>query len=282
MPPWLRRSSPSRRPRSRKPTCRKDKPDRNRRSRSGGDARTSRKSRRKTIRRSPRCRRRRRPSSVAAEATATPSSESIPEGPRSVAPAIGTGESARRVRATWQKELVAHLDKHKRYPAERAAEVRRDPGSLHARPAGPRAVDRDREGLGRYRLRRGRAGDGASAPIRCRVPPPLIADEGLSFTLAGDLPRQGQELKGPVGGLAQPNPPPRQAGGRSRSKSNVRSSHRNCTQPGEACSSGKSVSVLGVQSLSRSSKIQRKTSRTETNFASRFNVIWVVQIASEK
>src|SRR5213078_5342927 len=58
--------------------------------------------------------------SVAAEATATPSSDAIPEGPRSIAPAIGTGESARRVRATWQKELIAHLDKHKRYPAERS------------------------------------------------------------------------------------------------------------------------------------------------------------------
>jgi len=57
--------------------------------------------------------------SVAAEATATPTSEAIPEGPRSVAPASGTGESARRMRATWTKELIAHLDKHKRYPAER-------------------------------------------------------------------------------------------------------------------------------------------------------------------
>src|SRR5207302_2585027 len=58
--------------------------------------------------------------SVAAEATATPSSEAIEKGPRSVAPAQGTGESARRMRATWQKELIAHLDKHKRYPAERS------------------------------------------------------------------------------------------------------------------------------------------------------------------
>src|ERR1700712_1246985 len=57
--------------------------------------------------------------SVAAEATATPSNEAIPEGPRSVAPALGMGESAQRIRATWTKELVAHLDKHKRYPAER-------------------------------------------------------------------------------------------------------------------------------------------------------------------
>jgi len=58
--------------------------------------------------------------SVAAEATATPSSEALQQGPSSVAPAQGTGESARRMRATWQKELIAHLDKHKRYPASRS------------------------------------------------------------------------------------------------------------------------------------------------------------------
>src|SRR3954447_8712278 len=57
--------------------------------------------------------------SIAAEATATPSSEAIREGPRAVAPSLGTGESARRMRATWTKELIAHLDKHKRYPAQR-------------------------------------------------------------------------------------------------------------------------------------------------------------------
>ena len=131
--------------------------------------------------------------SVAAEATATPSSEAIPEGPRSVAPVIGTGESARRARATWQKELVAHLDKHKRYPKERAAKIRRDPDSLHARPHGPRALDRYRKRLGRYGLRRGRAGDGAAlrsgagaAAVDRRRRPDLH--------LAGDLPRQDQEL----------------------------------------------------------------------------------------
>src|SRR5204862_213667 len=39
--------------------------------------------------------------SVAAEASATPSSENIPKGMRSVTPAQGTGESAQRLRATW-------------------------------------------------------------------------------------------------------------------------------------------------------------------------------------
>ena len=119
--------------------------------------------------------------SVAAEATATPSSEAIPEGPRSIAPAIGTGETARRVRATWQKELVAHLDKHKRYPSERR---RRLPKSTFAfaRPARPRALDRDREKLGRTAF-----DEAALAMVRrsdpVPQPPPLVADEGLSFTL---------------------------------------------------------------------------------------------------
>lgn len=120
--------------------------------------------------------------SVAAEATATPSSEAIPEGPRSVAPAIGTGESARRARATWQKELVAHLDKHKRYPAERSQKS----AEIHIRFT----LDR----LGHVlstNIEKG-SGDAAfdeaalamlrrSDPVP--APPPLIADEGLSFTL---------------------------------------------------------------------------------------------------
>src|SRR3954463_13914895 len=57
--------------------------------------------------------------SVASEATAAPSSEAMPEAKRSVAPAPGTGEGARRQRVTWTRQLVAHLDRHKRYPAER-------------------------------------------------------------------------------------------------------------------------------------------------------------------
>lgn len=53
-----------------------------------------------------------------AEATAAPSSDDIPQGKRSVAPAKGIGE--RRARLTWQKELVAHLD---RQPANRALDL---------------------------------------------------------------------------------------------------------------------------------------------------------------
>ena len=120
--------------------------------------------------------------SVAAEATATPSSEAIPEGPRSIAPAIGTGETARRVRVTWQKELSAHLDKHKKYPSERSQKA----AEISVR------FTLDRLGHVLSTSVEKSSGDAAfdeaalamvrrSDPVP--APPPLIADEGLSFTV---------------------------------------------------------------------------------------------------
>ena len=120
--------------------------------------------------------------SVASEATATPSSDAIPEGQRSVAPAIGTGETARRVRATWQKELIAHLDKHKRYPADRSqksAEIQvrftlDRTGRVIATSIEKSSGDTSFDEAALAMVRR-------SDPVP--APPPLIADEGLSFTL---------------------------------------------------------------------------------------------------
>jgi periplasmic protein TonB len=120
--------------------------------------------------------------SVAAEATATPSSEAIQQGPRSVAPAQGTGESAQRMRATWQKELIAHLDKHKRYPASRSQKS--------AEIVIGFALDRMGHVLSTSIVKG--SGDAAfdeaalamvrkSDPVP--QPPPVVADEGLSFTL---------------------------------------------------------------------------------------------------
>ena len=120
--------------------------------------------------------------SVAAEAAATPSSENIPEGKRSVAPAQGTGESARRIRASWQKELIAHLDKHKRYPAERSLKSAEILVSF--------ALDRMGHVLSTSIVKG--SGDAAfdqaalamvrkSDPVP--PPPPAVADEGLNFTL---------------------------------------------------------------------------------------------------
>jgi protein TonB len=119
---------------------------------------------------------------VAAEATATPSSEAIPVGPRSVAPAIGTGESARRVRATWTKELIAHLDKHKRYPAERQQKTAEIVVSFVLDRTGHVLSTSIAKGSG------DRAFDEAALAMVRRSdpvpqPPPLVADEGLNFTL---------------------------------------------------------------------------------------------------
>jgi TonB family protein len=120
--------------------------------------------------------------SVAAEATATPSSEAIQQGSRSVAPAQGTGQSARRVRATWQKELIAHLDKHKRYPTERSQKSAEILVSF--------ALDRMGHVLSTSIVKGSgdRAFDEAALAMVRRSdpvpqPPPLVADEGLSFTL---------------------------------------------------------------------------------------------------
>jgi len=120
--------------------------------------------------------------SVAAEATATPSSEAIPEGPSSVAPALGSGASEKRLRATWQKELIAHLDRHKRYPSDRLQKSAEIVVSF--------VLDRMGHVLS-TRIVRG-SGDAAfdeaalamvrrSDPVP--QPPPAVADEGLNFTL---------------------------------------------------------------------------------------------------
>jgi periplasmic protein TonB len=120
--------------------------------------------------------------SVAAEATAMPSPETAKEAPRSTAPDPGTGESLRRALTTWQKELAVHLEKYKRYPADRppqSAEIivkfvlDRTGHVLSAEVAkgsGDAAFD-----------------DAALAMMRradpVPAPPPLIADEGLTFSM---------------------------------------------------------------------------------------------------
>jgi protein TonB len=120
--------------------------------------------------------------SIAAEATARPSTEAIPQATRSVAPAQGTGESAQRLRATWQKQLIAHLDRHKRYPAERvqkSAEIvvgfvldrlGHVLSTSIVKGSGDAAFDEAALSM----IRR-------SDPVP--QPPPAVADEGLNFTL---------------------------------------------------------------------------------------------------
>jgi TonB family protein len=120
--------------------------------------------------------------SVAAEATAAPSLENIPQGVRSVAPAQGTGESARRLRATWQRELMAHLDKHKRYPADHALKTAEILVSFEIDRMGHLLASSVIRGSGDA------AFDAAALAMLKRSdplpqPPPLVADDGLTFTL---------------------------------------------------------------------------------------------------
>jgi TonB family protein len=120
--------------------------------------------------------------SVASEATAMPSLSAVPLAMQSVAPAQGIGEAANRARLSWQKELSAHFDRHKRYPADRinqAAEIvvsfvldrsGRIVSSSIVRGSGDAAFDQAALTM----LQR-------SDPVP--APPALVADEGLSFTL---------------------------------------------------------------------------------------------------
>ena len=120
--------------------------------------------------------------SVAAEATATPNVEDAPEATRSVAPVEGTGKTVQRIRATWQKEVVAHVNKHLRYPAERKLKkaevlvsfVLDRMGHVLSTSVVKSSGDPVFDAAALDMFRR-------SDPVP--QPPPLIADEGLSFTM---------------------------------------------------------------------------------------------------
>lgn len=118
--------------------------------------------------------------SAASEATAPPKSDVAREAPKAVAPAPGADVAARKATLTWQKALMAHLNRNKRYPsgaARRSAEV---------------AVAFTLDRLGHVvssnvkRSSGDRAFDEAALAMMKRAdpvppPPPVIADDGLSF-----------------------------------------------------------------------------------------------------
>ena len=104
--------------------------------------------------------------SVAAEATAPPVHV----------------EKARRERATWQKQLMAHLDRHKRYPPDRLTKGAEITVSFQLDRRGHVLSASIVKGSGDA------AFDAAALSMIHRSdpvppPPPRIADEGLSFTL---------------------------------------------------------------------------------------------------
>jgi TonB family protein len=87
-----------------------------------------------------------------------------------------------RIKAAWQKQLVAHLDRHKRYPAEAARRSVELTVSF--------TLDRMGHVVAAQVIRgSGDAGFDAAALSMMRradpvpKPPALVADEGLNFTL---------------------------------------------------------------------------------------------------
>jgi TonB family protein len=126
--------------------------------------------------------------SAAAVAMAPPSSETLTEAPKSVAPTPGTGESERRARQTWERELQAHVKKNLHYPSDRT-------GTAHA----VIAVEFDRTGHVLSTSIAQSSGDAsfdreAIAMMRradpVPRPPPVVADNGLRFTLPVEFGRQ--------------------------------------------------------------------------------------------
>jgi periplasmic protein TonB len=120
--------------------------------------------------------------SAATEETATPGIVSAPQGLRSVAPGLGSGESAVRERQTWQKELAAHFNKYKRYPSDRDMQQAEVVVSFILDRAGHVLSAKIVKGSGDPSF------DAAAMAMLARAnpvppPPPLVADEGLAFTL---------------------------------------------------------------------------------------------------
>jgi periplasmic protein TonB len=120
--------------------------------------------------------------SIAVEATAPPTSEMVAESTRSITPVQGIGVSAQRARATWEKELIAHFNRHKRYPANRGAQAAEILVSFELDQTGRVLSSSIVQGSGDASF-----DDAALAMIRrsdpVPTPPALVVQEGLSFTL---------------------------------------------------------------------------------------------------
>ena len=130
--------------------------------------------------------------SVAAEATAMPTSEAAQQSDRSMTLAQGTGASKQRVRTTWQKELVAHLDHHKRYPTDRSDVSVKIMVRFEIDRSGHVISSTIVQGSGYPEF------DQAALAMLKRSdpvppPPPLVADEGLTFTLPVVFRAHGQK-----------------------------------------------------------------------------------------
>lgn len=120
--------------------------------------------------------------SVASDATALPGTQQKAKDDRSTTRSDGTGNSLVRIKASWAKEVVAHLDRFKRYPVDKsntAVDI-------------VIAFSIDRFGrVGDVSIARSSGDvsfdDAAISMVRraspLPAPPPKLADDGLSFSL---------------------------------------------------------------------------------------------------
>lgn len=120
--------------------------------------------------------------SVAQQASAAPAVPDAIAAPKSTTVDQGTGQARYRARVTWQKELLAHLNKFKHYPDDRSQQSAEIVVRL--------TLDRTGHVVGANIAKS--SGDAAfdSAAIAMvekanpvPAPPPLVADEGLVFSL---------------------------------------------------------------------------------------------------
>jgi protein TonB len=129
--------------------------------------------------------------SVAQEATAAPSIDNAPEAPKSVTRDQGTAASRQRVRVTWQRALLAHLNKYKRYPGDRSQKKADIVVKLQLDRTGrvvSASVDTS-SGDSTF--------DAAALAMIHRAnpvpaPPPVVADDGLTFMLPVNFRVAGQ------------------------------------------------------------------------------------------
>jgi periplasmic protein TonB len=120
--------------------------------------------------------------SMASTAASAPDVEAAKEASISTAPTPGAGKSVQRVRTTWQRQLVRHLNRNKRYPAgagRREAEILVSfsidrTGKLLDASVAQSSGDTRFDEAALAMLRR-------ADPLP--MPPPVVADDGLVFTL---------------------------------------------------------------------------------------------------
>lgn len=119
--------------------------------------------------------------STASEASAPPTIDDAPPAPVARAPVIGRSDAEARQRASWQRRLVAHLDRHKRYPAA----ARREAEAMVRF-----TIDRSGHVVSAAIVRSSGSpvfDDAALAMMRrsdpAPAPPDVVAEQGLTFTM---------------------------------------------------------------------------------------------------